>query len=294
MVLQLNYSFSNSSLSYRFVYQNAYLTSPVGSWMSISKLIHLKPNSWFLPPRILPKLPRPPQYFPSQSLTMEIDASFYFTPHISKPISSTYFSPLSLLLSKPKPSYCNSFPTGLPCPPFTLLLIASPIATWIILLNNDWNHVNSLLKTHHSWCNSKSLFLPTSTTRYDPHLHFQYNVLLTFHWAPSTLASLLIKNNPSTHLIQDIEFTVPETEIFFSQISVYLSPLQNFQGSGLPTSSERPSLNLCEIMHLPSSLCPIFFLVSSPSDTLNIYSSVIVILLLEYTLTEGTCCILNT
>lgn len=130
----------------------------------------------------------------------------------------------------PNPSHyiAIAFHLVFPSPPFILLLIVSPIAVWIILLNNDSNIVTSLLKTHHSWCNLKFLFLPTSSTRYDPHLLFQYNFFLTFHWAPSTLASLLIKNNPSTYLIQDIEFTVPETKVPFSQISVYLSPLQNF------------------------------------------------------------------
>lgn len=95
MSSRFNSSSSNPPLNLKFAYQNAYLPSPLGSWMSISMLIRLKPNSWFPPPPTPSKLLllhcSPSQSLPVQTLSRAWSHPWCFpnvTPHIGKPVNS--------------------------------------------------------------------------------------------------------------------------------------------------------------------------------------------------------------
>lgn len=157
MAPQFNSSSSTSPLSFRFAYWIAYLIAPIGSWMNISKLVHLKPNMIFTSTHT-PKT-SPAVFSISESTNAYVEpktwshpwCSFLCHTSISKPINcistveSAHFSTLPF-----KSSYCNSFLTDLPMSTFILLQTVFPIAVWVILLNNNSNHVTCLLKSHHS------------------------------------------------------------------------------------------------------------------------------------------------
>lgn len=149
MAPQFNSASSNSLLNIRFIYGNAYLIYPLGSWMSISKLIHLKPNSWFPPPSTPSKLLFL-QYYLSQSLPVKMPL---FMSHLASANLSALPSSHHFHCYHPNPTHhiAIAFQLVFPCP---LSSIVSPIAVWIILLNDDSYHVTSLLKIHHWEYNS--------------------------------------------------------------------------------------------------------------------------------------------
>ena len=96
-------------------------------------------------------------------------------------LESTYFSQFALLPSYPKPLYCNSFLIISPCPLSPYYGLCSPIAAWLILLNNDSNHVSSLIKPITQDKIQKPYSCLQVLHALTPQPLFQSSILLTFH-----------------------------------------------------------------------------------------------------------------